>query len=322
VRQAAPPPRNTTWIYGVLLAVLLVALVAVLYLLGRSLGLIGGSSGTGTPATIAIPSDLIGKSASAANAELSQDGFVPKEVDSPNAAPAGQVFKVSPDPGTQLKKGSPVEIDVSTGPPTTPFVTVPDVTGKTYQAGGMALQQAGFVVGQPQTQPSDTVAAGTIIAESPAAGTEAHQGDTITLTVSSGKAPVAVPDVTGKALADATFALGQAGFKYTTHHENSTTVPSGDVTRTDPPAGTQAPKGSVVTVYISDGSAQVTVPNVVGKPAADANAALTAKGFVVNEVTVPVVDPGQDGVVQSQSPASGTTAPQGATVTIRVGKFT
>jgi serine/threonine-protein kinase len=308
-------------VYAVLLVVLLVALAAVLFLLGRSLGLIGGSSGSGSPATVAVPADLIGKSASAAGVELSADGFVPKEVDSPNAAPSGQVFKVSPDPGTQLKKGSPVEIDVSTGPPTTPFVTVPDVVGMTYQNGGSSLQRAGFVVGQPQTQASDTVAAGVIIAESPAAGSEAHQGDTITLTVSTGKAPVAVPDVTGKPLADATYLLGQAGFKYTTKHENSPTVPSGDVTRTDPPAGTPTPKGSVVTVYLSNGGAQVTVPDVTGQKAADANATLTAKGFVVNEVTVAVVDPAQDGVVQSQTPAGGTAAAQGTTVTIRVGKF-
>jgi beta-lactam-binding protein with PASTA domain/tRNA A-37 threonylcarbamoyl transferase component Bud32 len=321
VKVTPPPPRNTTWVYGLLLVVLLIALATVLFLLGRSLGLIGGSSGSGSAATVVVPTDLIGKSASAAGVELSHAGFVPKEVDSPNAAPTGQVFKVSPDPGTQLTKGSPVEIDVSTGPPTTPFVTVPDVVGKTYQTGGSLLQQAGFVVGQPQTQASDTVASGVIIAESPASGSEAHQGDTITLTVSSGKAPVAVPDVTGKPLADATFALGQAGFKYTTRREASATVPAGDVTRTDPPAGTPTPKGSVVTVYLSNGGAQVTVPDVTGQKAADANATLTAKGFVVNEVTVIVVDSTQDGVVQSQTPAGGTAATQGATVTIRVGKF-
>ena len=316
-----PPKRNTTWIYGVLLLVLLVALAGVLYLLGRSLGVFGASSGSGAPGTAVVPTDLIGKTASAAALELSHAGLVPKEVDSPNAAPTGQVYKVSPDPGTQLKKGNPVEIDVSTGTATTPFVTVPDVVGQSYQTCGTALQQAGFVVGQPQVQASDTVANGVIIAESPAAGTEAHQGDTITLTVSSGKAPVAVPDVTGKALADATFALGQAGFKYTTRHESSANVPSGDVTRTDPPAGTQAPKGSVVTIYLSNGAAQTTVPNVVGQKAADANATLTAKGFVVSEQSVSVVDPSQDGLVQSESPAAGTTASQGSTVTIDVGKF-
>jgi serine/threonine-protein kinase len=229
---------------------------------------------------------------------------------------------VKPDPGTQLAKGQPVEIDVSTGPAATPFTTVPSVIGLVYpHPAGDQIVSAGFTVNPNIVlQPSDK-AYGTVLSQDPSGNSQGHSGDMVTLTVSSGPAPVVVPDVTGKTLPDATLALGQAGFKYTTRHEASSTVPSGDVTRTDPAANSPATKGSVVTVYLSSGPGKVTVPNEVGATAPNANAALTAKGFVVNEVTVAVVDPSQDGLVQSQTPVGGTSADQGSTVTINVGKF-
>jgi serine/threonine-protein kinase len=313
--------RSTTWIYAVLLVALLAALAVVLVLLGRSLGLLhtGGGGSTAVPAV--VPGDLTGKTVALAQAELTKLGLVGKEVDSANATTAGTVFKIAPDPGTQVTKGSQVEIDVSTGAPTTPLATVPNVAGETYQVGGTQLQQAGFIVVPPQTEASDTVSAGTIISQDPSAGAQGHQGDKITLVVSSGKAPVTLPDVSGDALADATFALGQAGFRYTSRHEPSVTVPVGQVTRTDPAANTSAPKGTLVTVYVSSGPGNASVPNVVGLVAADASAALTAKGFVVDAVSVPVVDAGEDGRVQSQSPAGGSFTAVGSTITINVGKL-
>jgi serine/threonine-protein kinase len=132
---------------------------------------------------------------------------------------------------------------------------------------------------------------------------------------------VQVPDVTGKTLADATFALGQAGLRYTTAREPSNSVPSGDVIRTDPPANSSAPRGSTVTVYVSNGPAKVSVPSVIGMTQSDATATLTNAGFTVTATNVTVTDPTEDGRVQSQSPAGGSSAPQGSAVTIRVGKF-
>jgi beta-lactam-binding protein with PASTA domain/tRNA A-37 threonylcarbamoyl transferase component Bud32 len=322
VVAATEPARSTTWIYAVVLVVLLSALAVVLYLLGRSLGYFGAASGTSSlSSTAVVPGDLVGKTTAAARAELTAAGLSTKEVDSANNAPAGQVFNVTPPGGTQLKRAGEVELDVSTGPQTAPFQTVPNVVGQTYQNGGNLLQAANFVVAAPQTLPSDTEPYGIILAQDPAANSQAHQGATVTLTVSSGKAPVPVPDVTGKALADATYALGQDGFKYSTVREPSASLPAGTVTRTSPAPGTPAAKGTVVTVYVSSGPATVNVPSVVGMTSADANAALTAKGFQVSVTTVAVTDPAEDGRVQSQNPPGGSSANTGSTVTVQVGKL-
>jgi eukaryotic-like serine/threonine-protein kinase len=102
--------------------------------------------------------------------------------------------------------------------------------------------------------------------------------------------------------------------------EPSSTIQQGLVTRTDPPAGSSVPVGSTVTVYVSSGAPQATVPNVVGYTQADANSALTAAGFQPNFVTTSVNKCSQNDVVQSQNPSGGSSAPQGSSVTVVVGQ--
>jgi beta-lactam-binding protein with PASTA domain len=61
------------------------------------------------------------------------------------------------------------------------------------------------------------------------------------------------------------------------------------------------------------------VPAVVGQPAAGAQSTLTKAGFTVKTQSVPVNNPTQNGVVQSQAPAAGTKQKKGTEVTIAVG---
>lgn len=69
------------------------------------------------------------------------------------------------------------------------LVPVPDVVGETQAAGTATLEGDLFVVAVA-TAYSSTVAAGLIISTSPAAGVEAVEGSTVTITVSLGEAPV------------------------------------------------------------------------------------------------------------------------------------
>ena len=65
----------------------------------------------------------------------------------------------------------------------------------------------------------------------------------------------------------------------------------------------------------------MTVPSVVGLPEAEARAILEDAGFTVVARNADVFDPGDDGIVQRQSPAAESTAPRGSQVTILVGRF-
>jgi hypothetical protein len=79
-------------------------------------------------------------------------------------------------------------------PPT--LVTVPDVVGETQADGTTELEALLFVVAV-ETAYSSTVPAGTIISQSPAAGLDAVEGSTVTITVSLGEAPVVQQDAGG-----------------------------------------------------------------------------------------------------------------------------
>lgn len=68
------------------------------------------------------------------------------------------------------------------------LVEVPDVVGQEQAAGTTTLEGEGFVVAV-ETAYSSTVAAGTIISQSPTAGSEALSGSTVTITVSLGDQP-------------------------------------------------------------------------------------------------------------------------------------
>jgi eukaryotic-like serine/threonine-protein kinase len=289
-------------------------LLGLLFLLGRQLGLFGGSKSK----PVIIPSDLVGKTSAHAHTELQGLGL--KAVDQPQANDSqqqGNVFDTNPKPGTTVKTGDTVTLLVSAGP--TP-VQVPNVTNMDATQAANILTQAGL---HPALTPqnSNTVPNNVVISQTPAAGTQAPKGSTVNLVVSSGKTQVQIPNEQGKDPAAAANDLGNLQLKATTANEPSDTIPAGKVTRTDPAAGAMVAQGSSVVIYVSTGPAPVAVPNVVGQTQGQAQATLTAAGFQVTANPQATSDQTKDGKVLSESPAANTKAPKGSTVTIAVGQF-
>ncbi len=193
---------------------------------------------------------------------------------------------------------------------------VPNVVGTQLDAALTVLRNKGF---KPEVQrvinpaPRDTV-----LSEDPQPGSKASEGSTVALKVSDGPGQAGVPDVTKLSKADARKALEKAGFKAAFDQEASDTVPAGDVTRTVPPAGTQADRGSTVTVYTSSGPGAVSVPDVTGQAQASAEAELVNAGL---KVTTSQQDSSQDpGTVLSQDPSPGTSVDKGGSVAIVVAR--
>jgi membrane peptidoglycan carboxypeptidase len=85
-----------------------------------------------------------------------------------------------------------------------------------------------------------------------------------------------VPDVAGKSLGAAKAAIAAAGFSIASTSTQPSDVDKGDVSGTSPSG--RAPKGSPVTIYVSDGS-QASVPSVTGEDAATAQSDLNGAGF-------------------------------------------
>jgi eukaryotic-like serine/threonine-protein kinase len=196
-------------------------------------------------------------------------------------------------------------------------VTVPSVNGLSAAAAQDRLEKAGLTV-DPQTTTDATVPRGQAISTIPGEGQQAHEGDTVILRVSGGPGQETVPDVSGKTLDEATATLTGKGFDVNPTQEANDTVDEGTVIRTDPAGGVQAEKGSAVTVVVSSGPADVTVPDVrLGNQSA-AKAILEKAGLVLGDVSTESSDRFGPGTVIRQDPKLGTSVPKGSSVDITV----
>lgn len=240
------PARKRTGLYVGLLVVLLLLVAGILFFVGRNLG--------STATQVEVPS-VTGQSAEDATNLLQTAGFkVNTSTRQNDTVKEGEVFDQDPKGGVKANEGAVVTIVVSAG---AGKVDVPNVVGKTQAQATSLLTNAGFVP-QVVQQPDDTIKAGEVISQSPAAGGQADKGSTVIITVSSGVAQVSVPSVAGDDLAGASATLGGAGFKVTSIQQSSTTVASGTVIGTNPSAGTQMAKGSTVQVIVSSGPPATT----------------------------------------------------------------
>jgi eukaryotic-like serine/threonine-protein kinase len=195
-------------------------------------------------------------------------------------------------------------------------IAVPDVTGENVDEATRILDDRGFDVALrpvPSAAPRNQVVEQDPIATN-LSGDKAEEGSTVTLSVSSGPAIVAVPDVTGLTEEEARKRLENAGFPVTVQQQFSKTVPRGEAIGTEPAAGTQFSTGQPVTLLISRGLNTVTVPDVVGLDDQAALAALSDAGVSGTLVQRDSTEP--EGEVLSQSPAAGRRVSRGSQVTI------
>ena len=191
-------------------------------------------------------------------------------------------------------------------------VRVPGVTGENVTSATLRLQREGFEVVVDRIDNAQPE--GTVIEQDPRGGTQAEQGSTVTLAVSLGPAPVDVPAVAGLKLNKARKKLKKAGFDVQVDSAFSDSVPAGRVIRSEPAEGTTLAAGETVTLVVSEGTENVTIPSVVGLDRFDAKATLEDAGFVVDQDSADSDLPENE--VIRQLPAAGGTGPAGDTVTI------
>lgn len=132
---------------------------------------------------------------------------------------------------------------------------------------------------------------------------------------------VNVPDVSNKPIAEARSELQAAGFTIGTETEvYNPDVEAGNVVSTDPAAGVQAAKGSSVNITISKGTEQVTVPDLRGMSADEAQRVLASYGLNGQQGNTVFSDDVEENRVAQQDIAVGTTAYKGDTITFHLSK--
>jgi serine/threonine-protein kinase len=284
--------------------------IAVVLLLAVTIGAIGWWVGVGRWTDVP---DVIDQEKDTAIGMLQEAGLDPTfaEQQFSDTVPAGAVIAAEPADGEAIR-GTDVELVVSKGAER--FVVDAALAGQPADDVQARLQeQFPKLVFQQAAETSEEIAAGAVIRFDPPAGTEMKAGETVSLVVSSGRAPVKVPDVVGLTPKSATQNLTDRGFQVETASGRSADVDPGEVMAVSPGPGDGAQRyGSTVTITVSEGLPQVAVPDVTGKKKDDAVRTLEAAGLEVQ------VQQFFGSNVLRQTPSAGETVEIGSTVTILV----
>jgi beta-lactam-binding protein with PASTA domain len=299
-----PPPRPLLWPWLLLLLLLVAGGLVAAWLLTRDNDHKGAS-------TVNVPNVVRLKQQEAVD-RLNRRGLIARVVTRASDAPAGTVVAQDPNPGADVTRHSVVKLAVSS----VRLEAVPDVVGQNAGQAAQALEAEGFRVQTRQVTSKKKT--GTVLAESPTAGTKVGRGSTVTITISHGL--VTVPSAVGQSRDTAVATVRAAGLVPKAFLVPST-QPKGTVVAQKPAAGKRVPGGSTVRLNVSSGSssgaapppppppppppaARVTVPDVTGQQQDAAQRRLNAAGLKAGVVYVKSDQ--TQGTVVSQSPQSGT----------------
>ncbi|MDR9396344.1 Stk1 family PASTA domain-containing Ser/Thr kinase [Pontimonas sp.] len=204
-------------------------------------------------------------------------------------------------------------------------VTVPSMTGSTVQEAGDALQALGLVVSEELDQAfDDTVPAGLVITTDPESGVDVEEETMVTLIISQGVEPTALPPLLGLPLEESETRLTEARLTLgTVERKYSDTAPSGVITEVTNDAGVTIAPGTeldaeaVVNLVTSAGS----LPDVEGLSVEQAQEALQEvelQGVVGGDGEFSeTID---EGLVIQYSPSTHDAVEPGDTVTLTISR--
>jgi eukaryotic-like serine/threonine-protein kinase len=152
-----------------------------------------------------------------------------------------------------------------------------------------------------------------VFAQKPGAGTQLGEGQTVTISISSGR--ITVPDVTGQPVDTAQESLTKAGFQ-TEVKRVASSRPKDIVITQAPAAGVSAAHGTTVNLTVSSGKKPVVVPRLIGQTQGAAVSTLTNLGL---KSELHNVSSSQSaGLVVAQNPPAGKEVDKGSTVILNI----
>jgi beta-lactam-binding protein with PASTA domain len=209
------------------------------------------------------------------------------------------VIDQKPRATDKIVKGGTLTLTLSLGPEQFP---VPDLTGQELSAAQGTLDGLSLKLKQGKGQYSDTIPEGSVISTDPKAGSQLKRGDTVTVVVSQGKAPIEVPDLAGKNINDARGQLQHLGLDVDEKYVDSD-QPADQIVSQSPKAGTGASQNDTVTLNVSKGPPQVGIPDVQNVPCQQAQQTLQGAGLA------PQVAGNPNAFAHGTNPPAGTQVP-------------
>jgi eukaryotic-like serine/threonine-protein kinase len=199
-------------------------------------------------------------------------------------------------------------------------VSVPQVIGQPVASAKASIEDLGLAV-TVREEVNEFTPEGDVIDQNPSGGTRVQSGSSVELRVSVGRGDVDIPDVVGRTEAEAVGILTAAEFVPKPELRENDTVPEGRVISQEPGAGGKARKRSTVTIVVSSGKKNETVPNLVGQTEGEAANQLGRIDLTVQVEREYSADQ-PEGVVIATQPGAGQPVDKGSTVVIIVSRGT
>jgi len=198
-------------------------------------------------------------------------------------------------------------------------IVVPDFLGSTTEQARVITEARNLLLIVGGEEESEKYPENSICRQAPLAGSVVRGKTTITVFISKGSNQIVLPDFKGQSLSEVTVKLGEYGLKTgEVRAEENTQISKDKVISTIPAAGTKVKKGDAITLVVSRGQEEGTVPNLVGRALSSAKRIVEDNGFVVGNVRYEVSTEVDVGIVMSQRPGAGTKLIKGSKIDILV----
>lgn len=201
-------------------------------------------------------------------------------------------------------------------------VEIPKLVGMTYEEASLAAERASkgdieFEVFVERSAHSDKEK-NTIISQSPEGGLKIKRSREIKVVISLGPVALKLDDYTGKDYEKVREELEEKGLKVIIEQEDNDTYEEGRIFKQLPSEGTQMAEGDEITLYVSKGTENTVVPNILGKTLDEAIIAIERNNLAVGEVTDEPSNKYLKGEVCRQSEKAFKTVPVGTVIDIYV----
>ncbi len=207
-------------------------------------------------------------------------------------------------------------------------IEVPNITQLYLEEARITLEAEGLHIEVIDSTYSTKVPQGTIVEQTPLAGSKVKHGRTIYVIQNAQmRRPVVLPELRDISLRQAQATLASLGlqvdsiaYEPSTYRDIVLDIRMGDSIIN---AGTRLEEGSKVCLIVGrgQGTEQVTIPTVVGKSLSEARSWLMAHALTAGIVEYdiqPTEENIQDYIVYSQEPTSGTIVVEGSSVNLKL----
>ena len=202
---------------------------------------------------------------------------------------------------------------------------IPKVIGMTHEEASFECEKASrgdidFTVIVERSEHSDAKK-GTIISQAPEGGREIKRSREIKVVLSLGPVVLELDDYVGKKYTSVEKQLKAKGLKVIIQEENNDTYEEGVIFRQIPDEGTKMAEDDEITLFVSRGTENTVIPNVIGKTADAAVAAIERNGLKVGTIKE-IADSRPKGEVVKLSKSASQIVPMGTVVDIFVSSGT